>query len=429
MRSRKIIFALLVAAFVSTLCTAQSFDGIERGRMKAILKVVKDEVKKNYYDPAYRGIDLEARFKKADASLDQVKTTDQALGIIAQTLLDFDDSHLFLSPPPTNLSVEYGWRMSMIGDKCFVTAIKPGSDADVKGLKAGDQILGINGFRPSRKELWKVLYYYNTISKRSHLALSIISPGETTPKDLDIQSIIKKQPRTVTFKTYFRFGDDFYNEENDKHRFYRVGGVGIWRMPSFEFDPVQVDSIMNRFDGTNGLVLDLRGNPGGYVKTLEELAGRFVEKDTKIADLKGRKPMEPQLAKARKSGRYSGRIVVLLDSNSGSAAEILGRFLQIEKRGVVLGDVSAGAVMQSRAYDEQVGGDYVVPFGVSITNADVIMTDGQSLEHVGVQPDQALLLSGEDLRKGRDPVMAAAVALLGGTITPEDAGKFVTYYW
>ncbi|MGH9880180.1 MAG: hypothetical protein ACRD6N_01995, partial [Pyrinomonadaceae bacterium] len=61
-----------------------SFD-IERGRI--MLKVIKEDLKKNYYDPAYRGMDVEARFKTADEKMKQATSLGQIMGIIAQALL------------------------------------------------------------------------------------------------------------------------------------------------------------------------------------------------------------------------------------------------------------------------------------------------------------------------------------------------------
>lgn len=397
--------------------------------MKDILGTVKDDIKKHYYDSTYHGIDLEDRFKKAEQRLDQVTSTPQALGVIAQAVIDFDDSHLYFLPPATNIAVEYGWRMAAVGDKTYVLAVKPGSDAEKKGLKVGDEVISVGGFKLARRELWKVLYFYNQISRRNGLAVEAKSPGEDAPRQLSINSEIKSLPRTITFQSYFRLFDDFYSEENDKHRFQKFGGITVWRMPGFDFDPAQVDEIMQRVKDSSSLILDLRGNGGGYVKTLERLAGFLFDKDLKIADLKGRKKMDPMLSKNRGKEVFNGKLVILVDSRSASASEILARAAQLEKRAIVLGDRSAGAVMQSESLSEQVGSDNIVMFAVSVTNADVIMSDGKSLEHEGVTPDELVVPTAADLAAGRDPVLSRAVEVLGGKVDPAVAGKLFPYYW
>ena len=61
----------------------------------------------------------------------------------------------------------------------------------------------------------------------------------------------------------------------------------------------------------------------------------------------------------------------------------------------------------------------------SVTVADVLMPDGGRLEGRGVTPDELLLPAQADLAAGRDPVLARAIALAGGTISAEDAGKLL----
>jgi carboxyl-terminal processing protease len=419
---------VIAMAALFAAVSGQGFDSLERGRMKDMLKIVKNEVKANYYDPNYHGIDLDARFKQADERLNQVKSTQEALGVIAQVLLDFNDSHLFFIPPPTTREVEYGWRMQAIGNKVFITQVKPGSDADKKGLKRGDQIITLNGFTPARSDIWKMLYYYNGLNKRDVMSLSVLSPGADAPHALDAKSDVTKSGRVVTLQdTYQIVG--YSDPENSKHRFVTLGDIAIWRMPSFNFEPDQVDSFVNQIRGASSVVLDLRGNSGGYVKTLERMVSNFFENDVNISEVKGRKKMDPSTAKGRGKNAYAGKLIVLIDSESGSAAEMFARVVQLQGRGKVLGDVSAGAVMQSRTYNEQMGDQSVIPFGVHVTIADVIMSDGKSLEHVGVIPDELILPTGADMTAGRDPVLARAVELLGGKISPEDAGKFFKYYW
>ena len=421
---------LVLCAFLSVeSVSAQKMDRIERERMKSMLSNIKNAVKKDYFDPNYKGINLDERFKKASDRLDQVDTTGEAMGVIAQALLDFDDSHLFFLPPATNIGIEYGWRMQMHGDKCFVTIVKPKSDAEAKGLKVGDQILTIQGFRPTRKDLWKMNYYFNVVGKRSNLALTVVSPGEEQPRQIQIDSKIKEKNKVITEQ---QFIFDLFKQDTrsavEYNYFKYVGNTTIWKMPSFGITPDNIDTMRSKIKGSS-LILDLRGNGGGLVVTLERLVGYIFDKDLQIAELKGRKEMKPQKSKTKGNDAFAGKLIVLVDHESGSAAEIFARLVQLEKRGIVLGDVSSGSVMQSVQNVMTMGANDEIFYGASVTNADVIMSDGKSLEHVGVQPDELIIPTGADLANRRDPVLAKALELAGVQISADDAGKFFQYRW
>lgn len=429
---RSITFVVVGTIFVTALFvqfgySQQKMDSIAKQQAMSMLKNVRNAILKDYYDPTFGGKDVEGRFKQAEEKLKAAETLGQAFAIIAQAVVDLNDSHTRFYPPARPMITEYGWRMKVIGEKIFITGLKEKSDAEVKGLKIGDEVLKINGFRPSRSEMWKMLYYYQVLSPQPKLNMEVMGTDGAV-KQLTIESKITTLKRIVDLNNTHDLNESVREgarlRKVDMHYFKEIGDTLIWKMPDFVFDPNDVDMFMGRTDGKKTLILDLRGNGGGYVVTLERLAGYFFDKDVKIADLKGRKPMDPQMAKSRGAKVFKGNVIVLVDSESGSAAEIFARLMQIEKRGTVLGDVSAGAVMQSRGVSLDVGVSTIISYGLNLTNADVIMTDGKSLEHIGVKPDELILLTGQQIADRSDPVLARALELSGNKVDAPTAGKF-----
>ena len=85
--------------------------------------------------------------------------------------------------------------------------------------------------------------------------------------------------------------------------------------------------------------------------------------------------------------------------------------------------------MEAKRYEERSGTETVAFYGASITEWDLIMADGKSLEHAGVIPDEVAVPAAQDLAAGRDPVLAHALETLGAKVTPEEAGKAFPYEW
>ncbi|HEX7957287.1 MAG TPA: S41 family peptidase, partial [Pyrinomonadaceae bacterium] len=369
----------------------------DRDNARAMLDAVRDDLRKNYYDPALRGMDLEARLRAAEERLKQAQTRDQLMLVVAQVLLDLNDSHTFLLPPPRAASVEYGWRMKMYGDECRVEAVKPKSHAEAAGLKVGDRVLSVDGFRPTRENLWKMYYRYYGLAPARSVRLAVQSPGAGAAREIEVNAKIEQGAVVSDWEGIFsRSRREGWDVDHD--RFYESGAdLLVWQMPTFAVEPEHVDAIMGRARKYKTLVLDLRGNGGGFVVSLERLVGHLFDREVKVADLKGRKEMKPVLAKPRGGSPFKGQLVVLVDADSASASELLARVVQLEKRGIVLGDRTSGSVMTAKHFPHQTGVGSVLYFGASVTVADIIMADGKSLEHAGVAPDEVLLPTGADL--------------------------------
>jgi hypothetical protein len=136
--------------------------------------------------------------------------------------------------------------------------------------------------------------------------VKVKAPGQADIRELNIASKVTQMKARLNLEDLIR---EFELDTGGgiTHRFFKLGSTMVWKLPSFATAPETVDEIMqSRIKGSQNLILDLRGNGGGYVVTLERLAGYFVEKDTEIATLKGRKPMKPQMAKAMGKDGYAG---------------------------------------------------------------------------------------------------------------------------
>jgi C-terminal processing protease CtpA/Prc len=202
------------------------------------------------------------------------------------------------------------------------------------------------------------------------------------------------------------------------------------KLYTFEIETDVVDKMMKEVAGHKKLILDLRGNGGGAVATEMHLTGYFFDHDVKVGDELARRKTKEQIARRHKEKAFGGEVNVLIDSRSASASEVFSRVLQIEKRGSVTGDASAGAVMTSLLYalgSYRSGANwaaYSFYGAVGVTVGDLVMSDGQRLEGTGVIPDLKSVPTSQDLSEKTDPVLAFAAERFGVRLTPEDAGKY-----
>jgi C-terminal processing protease CtpA/Prc len=91
------------------------------------------------------------------------------------------------------------------------------------------------------------------------------------------------------------------------------------------------------------------------------------------------------IIRGRRDDAFTGRLAVLIDSESASASELLARVVQLEKRAFIVGDRSSGRVMEAKRYPHEVPLDSQIPYVIEVAEADLVMADGKNLEHVGVE--------------------------------------------
>jgi C-terminal processing protease CtpA/Prc len=432
---RFLVAAATIAALSAQAARSdQKFDSNNMARAVGVLHDAYDTVKKHYYDTTFHGLDWDMRYAAAKEKMKSVTSLSQGFGVTAGFLDELNDSHTFFQAPARPYKVDYGYRFQMYGKDCFVTRVRPGTDA-VGKVNPGDQVLQYNNYGVDRGDLWKLEYYFGSLAPQQATVLAFRDLAGKEQK-LTIEAKVRQEKRVMDL-TGASGDSDFWNlireSETEDHlvrqRMVETGDVAIWKNPEFAMNNDEVDRIFNTARKHKVLIIDLRGNPGGSVETMDRMIGNLFDHDIKVADRVGRKTMKPELAKTRGKDIFTGKLIVLVDSESDSASEVFSRVIQLENRGVVVGDQSAGAVMEALHYSSSQGADVKFFYGFSVTEANLIMKDGKSLEHVGVTPDTIINPTAKDLAEGSDPALAKAAELADLKLDPVAAGKLFPFEW
>lgn len=434
----------------------------DRDRKDALemLRSIQNEVDRNYYDPAFHGVDMNLRFKEAAGRIQTAGGYHEAMESIQWALLALDDPQTYLIPPPQPYEFDYGFSFRFYGNDCYITRVKPGSDAERQGLKAGDKLSAINGQSLVRSEIQELKISLYVIAPLTRLHLAIVSAGDGTVKEVTTRTKTHPLPvhldsdstrdsgfdinwRVRNFQDLYAYMRPQSSEVGDilvwKQLTFSNGWIPVWAPPPASLPPLgaKAESILEKSRDKRAMILDLRGNHGGNLGGLRWLVGKMFDHDVPICDVVSRGQSEPQIAKTAGKYAFKGKLIVLVDSETSAEAEVFARVIQIEKRGYVIGDQTSGRTRIATPFVHQgflAGSTHIegaMPsdtdenFGVVVSTGKVIMSDGKNLEGTGVAPDLKLLPTPADLAAGRDPVLATAISLAGHQMDPEQAGKLL----
>lgn len=193
--------------------------------------------------------------------------------------------------------------------------------------------------------------------------------------------------------------------------------VGYLRIVSFQKNTVrEVNSALwqLRQDGMQRLVLDLRGNPGGLVRSAVEIADMFISSGT-IVSTRGRSVNEEVDYQAHQVGTCNEPLVVLIDARSASASEIFAGAIKDHNRGTIVGHCTYGkgsvqGIFPLASYN----------CGLRLTTARFYSPAGHQISGRGVTPDVDVQMIAKPLENGTlplsqsDPILFAGIELVKG---------------
>jgi carboxyl-terminal processing protease len=167
----------------------------------------------------------------------------------------------------------------------------------------------------------------------------------------------------------------------------------------------------------DGIVIDLRGNPGGLAAMLMGISGHFVKERKVLGTMKTRDselrfPVNPRLVNAagERVDPYAGPLAILVDGMSGSASECFTGGMQAIGRARVFGQVSMGQALPA-LFNKLPNGDVLIH-----AYGDFVAADGTRLEGRGVVPDVVVPLTRASLLQGKDETLEAALDWIARTV-------------
>jgi carboxyl-terminal processing protease len=184
-----------------------------------------------------------------------------------------------------------------------------------------------------------------------------------------------------------------------------VIGFNIW-LPALV---PELERAMDKVSDCRGIVVDLRGNPGGVGAMVMGFGGYFVDSALSLGTMRSRQlslhfAMNPRRVKTDGSpaSPYKGLMAILVDPMTASTSEIFATGMQRIGRARVFGERSAGEALPAMM-DRLPSGDVFVH-----AVADFTDPDGRRIEGAGVVPDEVVPVSPKGLSQGKDAALEAA---------------------
>ncbi len=251
----------------------------------------------------------------------------------------------------------FGSVVSVLPGRVIVLQALPGTPSARGGLAPGDEILAINGIRLDRLEVEQLIGLLSQ-SRQRVVNLDVRKPGNARPLQLTLTPEEMQAPSV-------------------ERVFHLRPNVGYVRVRSFdEKTATQIREAIEKLGGPKleGLVLDLRNNPGGLLPAALETASLFLPAGKTVVTVRGRARVAAEQKVPDSSAPYEFPLAVLVNERSASAAEIVAGSLQDHGRATIIGVPSFGKGLVETVYPLSEG------TGMALTTAFYYTPNGRSIQ-------------------------------------------------
>ena len=415
--------AVTLAAAAVAIPRAQAPQSVET--FDAAWTIVRD----THFDKTFNGVDWEAVRTELRPRATAAKSTAELRALLREMLGRLGQSHFSILPATADPSTEVaggnadpGFDVRLAPEGLLVTSVDPNGSAAAGGVKTGWRVKAIGETtvedvlrklrdgtddRVRHLEAWRAAQ----VRLRGHTGSRVALVFEDGT-DKRIELTLERRPETGAPVTVGNLPTmfvrvDWRRQPTPGGAVAGVIGFNVW-MAAVD---ARFQNAIDELRTSDGIVIDLRGNPGGLAFMMTGISGHFFDERMLLGVMKTRETelrftANPRLANARgeRVPHYAGPVAILVDGLTGSASECFSGAMQSAKRARVFGETTMGQALPA-LFDKLPNGDVLIH-----AYGDFVTGDGTRLEGRGVIADETVRVRRQDLLAGRDAVLEAALA-------------------
>jgi carboxyl-terminal processing protease len=385
-------------------------------------------IRDSHFDPTMNGVDWPAVKAELEPRAARAQTDGELRDVIRDMLGRLGLSHFALIPSgrdngasaPVDLSGDPGFDVRLFGSELLVTQVDPHGGAASSGVRPGWRLLSIDGMpvaellsrlpetmpdRLRNVEIWRM------VETRVRGPQGSLVPLMFDEGQRDIGVAVERRAEPGQPATVGNLPTMYVRVEADERQTPRGATAGVIRfnvwMPGV--DPL-FQRAVDKFRRASGIIVDLRGNPGGLAAMIMGISGHFLTERKALGTMKTRDAelrfaANPRLVNAvgERVEPFAGPVAILIDAMTGSASECFAGGMQAIGRARVFGQTSMGQALPA-FFAKLPNGDVLIH-----ATGDFVTADGTRLEGRGVVPDEAVAIDRAALLAGRDPTLDRAL--------------------
>jgi carboxyl-terminal processing protease len=421
---KTVTFSVFLSVCISVTVLAQSGTSGEIDLRQASLDTVWQTVYEYHYDTTFGGLDWREIHDRYYALAATAADDDALLKLMNEMLLELKLSHYAVfrvedkakSGSPLLSEASIGLDLRLFGNEAVVTSLDPDFPAAQAGLKLGYAIKSINGIPVEQmfsEAAGRHIPHFNERYKISSMCDEIVmhcfgQSGDTVMLSFEDEKGVR---RDVTLQMKQRTGGTKIAEEFptvfvDFRTERLADDIGYMYFNAF-IPPADslFQAAMDEMSDIRGLIIDIRGNPGGMHEVGESIASKLVGEKTLFSIFRYR-DSTMQVSVEPDPPIFEGPVAILIDVMNGSASERFSGCMQSIGRAAVIGEQSPGSVGPSDLKRLPNGASFMYLVAQSLT------PDGIVLEGRGVIPDIIVSRDRTALSKGVDTQIERAITYI-----------------